>query len=119
MQYSLLFEKDDHLKYQIIRTIIHHPGMTVSQNHLFSQLDLSPYKLEQSLNELNADFISLGHSTDTHIDLTQKGIIQGFKLSTLLLQELSLKYINKSPLFTVLKYEFFYDQAVTKTRFRE
>ena len=39
MQYSLFFEKDDHLKYQILRTIIHHPGMTVSQNQLFSQLD--------------------------------------------------------------------------------
>lgn len=118
MKYSVFFEKDDNLKYEILRTIIHHPGMTVSQNQLFSQLDLSPYRLEQAVNDLNADFQTL-QQPESHIDLTQKGVITGFKLSTLLLQEISLMYINRSPLFTVLQYHFFYDHVVTKTLFRE
>lgn len=119
MNFSVLFEKEDYLKFNLLTRLTSSVGKSLATEDIYSEIDLSQYRLEQVINELNQDLSLIEPSRQSFVDFSDKAMLQITNLNSALLQKVGLHYIKNSTTFLVLQYMFFFDKQMTKTEYRD
>lgn len=119
MNFSLFLDKEDLLKYDLLARLASPVSKSVTTDDILNEIEISSYKLEQIVNEINSDLQMVDLDKQTYIDFSDKSIIHGVNIKTSILQKLGLQYTKNSVYFTALEFLFFFDNQMTKATYRE
>ncbi|KRK97832.1 hypothetical protein FD04_GL000804 [Secundilactobacillus odoratitofui DSM 19909 = JCM 15043] len=117
MNYNYLFSKNDATCFDILTMLNTRSDMRISKHELNEQFDLTNYQLHKFFNSINADLMQVSGNEPAYLDESDNLHWQAFQVDTLLIQRVALLYLNRSPLYVALEYNFFYDNLYTQKEY--
>lgn len=117
MDYTFLLSKNDDICYDILTRFTRQTDQTLNKEELAQSLSLTTYQINKYFESMNADLALVSEDSPVYLDEPNKGQWRAFGLNTYLLQKIALLYLNRSPLFTALEYQFFYANLYTKKEY--
>lgn len=117
MNYTFLLTKNDYICYSILSLFTQQTNLVLNKDALAQELSLTTYQLNKYFESINTDLALIAGKTPCYIDEPNKGQWQAHGLNTYCLQKAALLYLNRSPLFTALEYQFFYENLYTKKEY--
>ncbi|MTV81643.1 hypothetical protein [Secundilactobacillus folii] len=117
MDYTFLLSKNDNICYNILTRFTQQPDQTLNKEELTQSLSLTTYQINKYFESMNADLALISKGEPCYLDEPNRGQWQAFGLNSFKLQKVALLYLNRSPLFTALEYQFFYANLYTKKEY--
>lgn len=117
MDYTFLFTKNDAICFEILERFTQEANQTLAKEELVVSLSLTTYQLNKYFDNMNTDLAMISDGTPSYLDEINKGQWHAYNVDSFHLQKMALLYLSRSPLFTALEYQFFYDNLYTKREY--
>lgn len=119
MDYTLFFEKNDQLCYNLLQKFAVGRNYILTQEAILETLPVSEYKLGQLLDTLNQDLSAITSTSDSQIAAIDKNVYRGHNITTTAVHEIRLMYLNRSVLFSLFNYNLLMANRESKETFRK
>lgn len=117
MDYTQFFEKNDQLAFQILQKFAIKRNSMITVSSILDQFPVSEYKLTTILASLNNDLMHIQYVKSPKITETEKNVLRGQNITTTVVNEIRLLYLQRSVLFAVFKYNFLQSKKIPKAVF--
>lgn len=114
MNFTALFNQSDQTTYAILQALMQRTDLTRTTTSLAADYDLTPYQLNKYFETINADLQTVTTGTPAYLDASQRGVWRAHGLTTYMVQRIGLLALQRSNLFIVFEYEFFYKNRLAK-----
>ncbi len=117
LNYQFLLNNDDLICNQIVQLISQRTVQSVTKTELSKRLSLTNYQLNKYFDLINSDLMTISGEEPTYIDEQDHDLWHANNLNTLIVQKLTLLYLERSNMLPVFEYSFFYSNQYSKAQF--
>ncbi|MBT9671368.1 hypothetical protein GPK34_04875 [Secundilactobacillus kimchicus] len=117
MNFDFLYSKDDANCYLIINSFATHVNQCVTRTELRDNFGFTNYQLNKYLEQINNDCVQISDGVPSYISEEEKEYWRSHHFPTVIIQKLSLIYLQRSPMYTAFQYLFFFNNRYSRTEY--
>ncbi|MCI1894939.1 MAG: hypothetical protein LKJ29_09140 [Lactobacillus sp.] len=117
MDEAALFNQEDATNFRVLQKLSAQPSLLMATERIQAEFGQTKYKLNKMFDTLNADLVEVSDDTPSYLDDLDKGHWRGHHLTKVVMQRLRLLYLQRSYLFTVFEYQYFFSNRYPKTAY--